>query len=240
MRSKTIVLAQPSGRIAVDEIRLFSSLSKTVKRRLSKEISWQSFDAGSTIISRGEDGDSVFFLGSGTARVVNYSEIGRIVSLATLTPGDCFGELSAIDGLTRSATVVAISECLVGSIKGQDFIAAVTRCHKTALALLQRLATIIRITDTRIENLSLMTAEQRVCFELLSNLRADPKKKYRFYIDPVQTQTELASMTGTTQNTVARIFSKLYEAGAIARKGKALNVLNPGHLEKIVLSEKST
>ena len=216
---------------------MLSTLPKTVKRRLSEEISWHSFDAGSTIISRGESGDDVFFIGSGNAQVVNFSEIGRIVSLATLMPGGCFGELSAIDGLPRSATVVAKTECLVGSMPAQDFIAAVTGCQKTALTLLHRLATIIRSADERIEHLSLMTAEQKICFELLSNLKADSKNKHQLHIYPVQTQTELASITGTTQNTVARIFSKLYKAGAIERKGKALKVLNPGYLEKIVIFE---
>ena len=227
------------GCIAADDIRLFSALSKPAKRRLSKKISWRSYDAGTTIISRGEDGDRVFFLGSGTAKVLNFSEIGRIVSLATLTPGDCFGELSAIDGLPRSATVVAKTECLLASMTGQDFIAAVTGCQKTALTLLRRLATVIRSADERIEHLSLMTAEQKICFELLSNLIVDPAKDDQLYIYPVQTQNELASITGTTRNTVARIFSKLLEAGVIERKGKALIVLNPGHLEKIILYEKS-
>ena len=122
-------IAQPSTDIVID---VFSSLPTVVKNQLLQEIKWELFEAGTKIISRDEIDNKVFFIGSGSAQVVNYSELGRMVGFATLMYGDCFGELSAIDGKPRSATVVTKTECLIGSLVGRKFILAVTKCNKTA------------------------------------------------------------------------------------------------------------
>ena len=219
-------------------IDVFAELPTAVKSRLSKKIEWQLIEAGTNIISCGENDDSVFFIGSGSAQVVNYSELGRMVGFATLTQGDCFGELSAIDGKLRSASVVSKTECLIGTLVGKEFINVVTKCNMTALKIMQRLANVIRIGDTRIENLSLMSAEQKICSLLLTNLKNNLKGKHKLSIDPLPTQNEIAGHTGVTQNTVARIFTQLYKLKVIERNGSDIFVLNQNHLENVLLSRR--
>jgi CRP/FNR family cyclic AMP-dependent transcriptional regulator len=219
-------------------IELFSQLPADIKNNLLKKIEWQLIDAGANIILRDENDDRVFFIGSGSAQVVNYSELGRMVSFATLMQGDCFGELSAIDGKPRSASVITKTECLIGTLLGEQFIIAVTKCEKTALKIMQRLANIIRIGDTRIESLSLMSAEQKICALLLTNLKNNPDENNKLIIDPLPTQNEIASNTGVTQNTVARIFTQLYNLKVIIRNGNAISVLNLNYLENVLLSRR--
>ena len=232
---KYLNIAQPFTDITID---VFSELPFTVKNNILKEIKWELVEAGKNVISRDENDDRVFFLGSGSAQVVNYSELGRMVGFATLVFGDCFGELSAIDGKPRSASVVTKTECLIGILKGTKFMHAVTKCDKTALKIMQRLANVIRIGDTRIENLSLMSAEQKICALLLTNLRSNLKGKHKLGIDPLPTQNEIAAHTGVTQNTVARIFTQLYKIKVIARNGNAMYVLNLNYLENVLLSRR--
>jgi CRP/FNR family cyclic AMP-dependent transcriptional regulator len=219
-------------------IDVFSALPTAVKSRLSKKIEWQLIEAGANIISCGENDDRVFFIGSGSAQVVNYSELGRMVGFATLTDSDCFGELSAIDGKPRSATVVTKTKCLIGSLAGSIFIDAVTKCDKTALKIMQGLAKIIRIGDTHIENLSLMSAEQKICALLLANINSDKKEKNKLGLDPLPTQNEIAANTGVTQNTVARIFTQLYKFKVIERNRNDVFVLNLSYLESVMLSRR--
>ena len=59
----------------------------------------------------------MFFLVSGEARVIVYSMAGKVVSFNDLGPGDMFGELPAIDGRPRSASVEPRTSCLVASMK---------------------------------------------------------------------------------------------------------------------------
>ena len=230
-----MVIEQPISDIYID---VFSSLPTAVKSLLSKEIKWQLVEAGTNVISFNEIDDRVFFIGSGSAQVVNYSELGRMVGFATLMEGDCFGELSAIDGKPRSATVITKSECLIGTLLGSKFVLAVTKCDRTALKIMQRLANVIRIGDIRIESLSLMTAEQKICCLLLSNLKNNLKGKHKLGIDPLPTQNEIAAHTGVTQNTVARIFTQLYKIKVIERNGNNVFVLNLSYLENVMLSRR--
>ena len=219
-------------------IDVFSALSPAVKKQIFKEIKWQLVEAGTNIISRGQSDDKVFFIGSGSAQVVNYSEVGRMVGFATLKHGECFGELSAIDGELRSASVVSKTECVIGVLDRSKFINTVTKCDRTALKIMQRLASVIRVGDTRIENLSLMSAEQKICALLLTNLKNNLKGKYELSIDPLPTQNEIASHTGVTQNTVARIFTQLYKIKVIERRGNTIFVLNLSYLENVLLSRR--
>jgi CRP-like cAMP-binding protein len=161
-----------------------------------------------------------------------------MVGFATLTDSDCFGELSAIDGKPRSATVVTKTKCLIGSLAGSIFIDAVTKCDKTALKIMQGLAKIIRIGDIRIESLSLMSAEQKICALLLANINSDQKEKNKLGLDPLPTQNEIAAHTGVTQNTVARIFTQLYKLKVIERNRNDVVVLNLSYLESVMLSRR--
>jgi CRP-like cAMP-binding protein len=161
-----------------------------------------------------------------------------MVGFATLTCGECFGELSAIDRKPRSASVVTKTEYLIGTLVGSEFITAVTNCNRTALKIMQRLTNVIRIGDNRIENLSLMSAEQKICALLLANLKNNSEGKHKLCIEPLPTQNEIASHTGVTQNTVARIFTQLYKIKVIERNGNSVYVLNLSYLENVLLSRR--
>lgn len=223
-----------------DDIPLIACLPKTVRTRVLNSLKSQWFDAGSSIISRGDLGNEVFILQSGTAQVINFSETGRVVAYATLEPGAMFGELAAIDGNPRSATVIAKTVCSVGVLNGKEFMRLVTKYEPLTVYVLQRLAGIIRGADESIEHLSLMGAEQRICLELLRYLEPDPGNTDQVRVYPVPTQVALADSIGVTRQTVARIFGRLFRDGTIERRGKSLFVLDCEKLEKSALHIKAT
>jgi HlyB family type I secretion system ABC transporter len=68
------------------------------------------FSFGDTIVREGDDADSFFVLVSGKARIVKKAEQGEEIALATLRPGDSFGEMGLLDHSTRTATVRASSD----------------------------------------------------------------------------------------------------------------------------------
>ena len=68
------------------------------------------------IIDSDSDSRDVLFVAGGKVRIVNYSASGREVSLDDVGAGGFFGELAAIDGASRSATVVALEDTIVASL----------------------------------------------------------------------------------------------------------------------------
>jgi protein phosphatase len=81
---------------------LFGGLSKRHLRRLAEESDVARYTPGRAIVEEGQSGEAMYVLLSGSARVVRGHR-----TVATLIPGDFFGELSALDRGPRTASIVA-------------------------------------------------------------------------------------------------------------------------------------
>jgi CRP/FNR family transcriptional regulator, cyclic AMP receptor protein len=67
------------------------------------------FDVGATVVSEGEPGRSMFIVHSGELAVSKRADSGCAIRIASLAPGDFFGEMTLIEMQNRSATIVAES-----------------------------------------------------------------------------------------------------------------------------------
>ena len=79
------------------------------------------YAAGSVIVREGEPGDRVFFVRSGGVRVVKETGGEPVVQLAEFGPGDFFGEMSLVESVVRSASVIATMPTRVFTLKSTDF-----------------------------------------------------------------------------------------------------------------------
>ena len=87
---------------ALAAVPLFDGFSKRHLRRLAQEVDVVAFDRERAIVEEGQSGEAMYVVLSGRARVTRR---GRTV--AALVPDDFFGELSALDGGPRTASIVA-------------------------------------------------------------------------------------------------------------------------------------
>ncbi|MDD9877392.1 MAG: Crp/Fnr family transcriptional regulator, partial [Magnetovibrio sp.] len=216
-------------------ISLFDSLSSSERKELEKKCRWHEYGERERIVEQGEARTDVFFLVSGKAHVLNFSESGRVIEYATIEEGDVFGEFSAIDGLSRSAWVMAMEVCVVASMPGSDFMHLVTNNPDVALALMRKLTGIIRLSDERMANFSLLGAEQRVCLELIRLAEADPDDPDTLVIAPIPNQTNMANVIGASRETVARVLGQLRRDSVIERTDGAIFIRNRENLEKRAL-----
>ena len=113
--AKNILRAEP----------LFQCLSEEQLDHLVKQAHLNHFGRGERVIEEGAEGDSMFILLRGTAQV-SISKNGSLIPVATLSSGDCFGEMSLLTGEPRSATVRADADCYVMEI-GKPVMADVLR-----------------------------------------------------------------------------------------------------------------
>lgn len=207
-------------------IRLFEGLDQEEIRRLESRCRWRRFKTGETVIERGGDTHDVLFIVSGAVNIVNFSLSGREVAYATLRAGDCVGELSAIDGEPRSATVLAAEPSLLASLSAKEFQDLLQRRVEVTFRILERLAKMVRGGDIRIMELSTLAATQRVFAELLRMAEPDTAVPGLWVIHPLPPLREIASRVSTTRETVARALSQLYPSGLIRRKGRSLYIMN--------------
>src|SRR5438552_3281670 len=116
---------------------LFGCLSDDQLNQLVKQARLNYFGRGEPVIEEGSPGDSMFVLLRGAANV-SVSKNGSTIQVATLSAGDCFGEMSMITGERRCATVRADGDCYVMEI-GKPVMAEVLRGVPGCLAHLSQL-----------------------------------------------------------------------------------------------------
>jgi CRP-like cAMP-binding protein len=215
---------QVETRHSLAEVKLFQTLDEAERRRLESRCTWRRYGAGETVLERGSESREVLFIIAGAVNILNISLAGREVAYARLEAGDCFGELAAIDGEPRSASVVAAEPTLVAVLPSARFIELLRAQAGVTFTLLQRLTGMVRKGDVRIMELSTLAATQRVYAELLRMARPDAAVPSLWVIHPLPPLREIASRISTTRETVARALSQLYPTGLVRRKGKSLYI----------------
>ncbi len=124
--------------------RLFDGVDAAGMARIAEIAIDVEFPAGHVIARQGDIGSGFFVITEGSARV---TRDGR--QIATLGPGDFFGELSVLDGRPRTAQVVATEATTCLALSTWDFETVVGEQPGIALAILRGLAGRLRdLTET--------------------------------------------------------------------------------------------
>ena len=220
---------------SLEGVPFFSCLSPAERQEVGSHCRFHKFGSDELIIMQGDRYTDVYFLIAGKVHVLNYSKAGQAVSYATLSEGDIFGELSAIDDLPRSAWIRAMMPCTVMAMPGSYFRELVTSHPGLALVLFRKLAGIIRISDELIADFSILGADQRVCIGLITMAEPDPAKPKSLIISPVQTQANFAHDIGVSLETVSRVLNELREKRIIRQEDKTLYILRKRKLEQLAL-----
>ena len=103
------------------KIQLFKAFTEGELAGLAERMTMRQFAPGTQVITAGDPGRSMFLLSEGLASVLVKGEDGE-VDVATLRPGDFFGEMSLLTGDPRSATIMALSETVAFEIEKEDLI----------------------------------------------------------------------------------------------------------------------
>jgi CRP/FNR family transcriptional regulator, cyclic AMP receptor protein len=215
-------------------VPMFAHLGDDHLRLLSASLGSQPFERGATIFHQGSVGNTLYLIVRGQVRIYTSSLLGQEISVTLFRDGDFFGELSLLDGQERSASAVAMRDTTTLTLHRAAFLHAVRTYPEIAVAVLEQLSARLRHTNTYIEHLASTSAPQRVIRTLLD--LADQHgvlEQGTTRIDLHLTQDDLASLAGTTRETVNRVLGGLREQGLIRIERARLSVLNLAQLEML-------
>jgi CRP-like cAMP-binding protein len=215
-------------------IHFFEDLDAAARQPIEAQCRWRQVRAGQRIIDFGSDSRDIFFVLHGAVSVVNFSVSGREVAFATVEAGDCFGELAAIDGRPRSASVVAIKDSLIATMPAGAFLKILHEQVEVTFKVLEKLSHMVRAGDVRIMELSTLAATQRVYAEVLRMAVPDAAVPGLWVVRPLPPLREIASRVSTTRETTARALSQLSAIDLLRRKGRNLYLMDRAKLEEFV------
>ncbi len=128
-------------------VPLFAGFSSAELKRFSRNLYPRQHQSGDLILKEGEEAAGFYIVSSGQVEVVKNLGSSKETVLATLGPGDFFGEMALLDGYPRSASIRALvdGQCLVMS--RWDFLAQLKSNPDLAVQILRTLASRLRQTD---------------------------------------------------------------------------------------------
>jgi CRP-like cAMP-binding protein len=177
---------------------------------------------GEMILAQCDDGADVFVILDGIARATIFSNEGKLVAFRDIRDGDIFGELAAIDGSSRSASVVAVQAVGVGVMTPAQFRHMVDTRESFRWALLTYLSQQTRNMTQRIFEYSTMLTRDRLIQELLRLACAGEAKDGAFVIEPAPTHFDLAARISTHREAVSREMSYLAKKGLLSKEAGRL------------------
>lgn len=193
----------------------------------------RAYGANVTLFHQGDEAGPVVVLLSGRAKVVSLSSAGREVIVAVRGPGDLLGELSAIDGEPRSATVTTLEAVDALLIPGSAFAAFLERCPRVALVILRMVAGRLRYADAQQADFATHDVVGRVAHRLVElSERFGAPAAGRIEIELPLSQEELAAWTGASREAVSKALQLLRSLRIVETGRRHVTVLDPEALQR--------
>lgn len=213
-------------------VPVFSRLSNEHLALLVAHLGLQTFARGDTIVHQGSAGSELYIIVSGQVRIYTISESGQELSITIFRPGDFFGEMALLDGLPRSANAEAMRPTTTLILHRETFLHTIYANPHIAAAVMEALAARLRHSTFYAGWLTSRSAPQRVVGQLLDlAARYGVADGGAISIDLHLTQDDLASLSGTTRETVNRVLSTLRDQGLVRVERARVVVLNLAQLE---------
>lgn len=213
---------------ALLRIPLLEGLSLSTMKDLSKKVHIRQIRRGQWVIRKGSTGDQLYFLLAGRLQVVDITDSGKEIGLSFLSRGDYFGELSVIDGLPRTSSVLAITDAEIATLSRQSALELMHNHPSVAERMLKNMASMIRNANAYRAILAITNANQRVYALLEKMVHLAPGGLH--VIDPLPKQQEIAIMINTSRETVSRAIHSLINIKVIEKDLRRLIIRD---LEKL-------
>jgi len=207
---------------SLDSIAIFRALTPEGRRALAHRCSWREFEPRQEIVRHQDDSRMVYFLIAGKAEVTIYSRSGKKVTFRDIHAGEIFGELAAIDGRPRSASVRATSHCTIAAMSPELFWQTLREEQGVMTDVLKYLSERVRDLSSKVVDLHTKDVPRRILAELLRVAQPSETEFGNAVLYPAPTAGDIAARVATTRETVARELSLLERAGIIERRGRTL------------------
>ncbi|HLR46814.1 MAG TPA: Crp/Fnr family transcriptional regulator [Deinococcales bacterium] len=195
----------------------------------------RNFPAGHTVFQEGDTGEALYIMQSGLVKLANVDLSGHEKTLALLQPPEFFGEMALVGDAKRSATAQTLAETRCWLLYRDDFLRLLETFPTLSLNLTQTLADRLRGMDDEAQILSYKDAQGRVAWVLLRLHESGVAQESESGAPLVRlTHQELASLAGTSRETVTRALRALEAEDVIETRTREIILTDLEGLSEIL------
>jgi CRP-like cAMP-binding protein len=221
--------------LAVDSLRrcaLFAHVADDGLRALAERMRRRRYRRNEVIFHQDDIGDALHVVASGGVKIVLPSQEGDEAIIASLKPGDFFGELALLDQSPRSTTATALEPTETLALPRDQFLGLLEEDPRLVHALLHALAQELRRLTSHVEELHFLDLSGRLSTRLARLAHeAQPDADGPVELNWPYTQSDLAAMIGGTRQSVNKLLSGLVEDGLVMIERDTLVIRDVGALE---------
>ena len=209
----------------------FQGLSEDQLSEIKKIVVNRHYTKGELIFSEGDHGDGFYVVAAGMVKIFKMSIEGKEHIMRIVGPGESFGQVSVYAGRTFPAGAQAIAKSHLLFLPRSTFVDLITHNPSLALSMLASLSMRLREFTVHVERLALKEVPGRLAAYLihLVDEQANEPELVSLNISKVQ----LASLLGTTPETLSRILSRMADSGLIEVKKRDIRIRDHSGLEEL-------
>jgi CRP-like cAMP-binding protein len=197
---------------------------------------WRRFDTDEILVDFDDVSTDVYLILSGDVRILIRTQSGKEVILGEMRGGQMFGELAAIDGVSRSANVTALTRGEACVMPATVFREIVFAAPAIADRLLRLLTKRVRELNARLMEHAVLDLRHRLYSELLRlsvpRAGSGAGTANERVVTPPPYHHVLAARIGCRREQVTREFTTMSQEGLVERTRGALVLKRPDVFEK--------
>ncbi|TDA70558.1 MAG: Crp/Fnr family transcriptional regulator [Clostridia bacterium] len=210
------------------------NLTAETRQAVAARASARTYQVGRAIFTEGDPGEALGFLLEGKVKLYRLSAQGREKIIHLLGPGELLGEIAVLDGGPQPLTVETMDTSQVALINREELHQLRRRCPDLNELLLATAASRLRTCYRQISSLALKSTYGRIAgrlFKLARDFGVQTPEGVR--LDLALTQTGLASLVGSSRETVSRTLADLQNQGILRLSRSHITILDLKRLRQL-------
>ncbi len=206
-------------------VDVLEPLSEGALEEFSRRVPDTHLEQGRIFYTPGDRSEALFLLKRGRVRIYKMTPDGWEFTLAVVEAGTMFGEMALTAQRMREAYAEATESSDVCILKSEDLERLVRENPEVGLRMIRVLGERLRLCETRLEDISLKDVSARLASLVLQLAEGEgvmtpegPK------IPAHYTHWQLATMIGSSRESVTRAFGKLQKAGAVELRRRRIYI----------------
>ena len=214
------------AREALKALSFLGGLPDPAIDQLAGRAHFKRYKKGETIMTRGDDGDSLMVVLAGRAKISNITSDAREIVLNFLGKGDVIGEIAILDGAPRTASASAIEEIESLILYRRDLLPVLLKSPDTMLELIKILCEKLRAASAIVEENSLPMAARAAAGLLRLADQHGRIAKGGTLIDLKLSQRDLGNYLGLSRENVSRQLGLFRDIGVLRIEGSEIVILD--------------